>query len=119
MTELIAMITTGKGTWGHVSRLIQDVEWEKIYLVTNEFGKENFSCSKPFELIMVDEQRGLEEIKKDLKSQLETKLKPFNEIALNIVSGSGKEHMALLAALLELGIGVKFIALTKDGVKEL
>lgn len=119
MAELIAMITTGKGTWGHVSRLIQDVEWEKIYLVTNEFGKENFSSPKPAELIMVDEQRGLEEIKKDFKSQFETKLKPFNEIALNIVSGSGKEHMALLAALLELGIGVKFIALTKDGVKEL
>lgn len=117
--DLVAVISSGKGTWGHVAHLIQDVEWDRIFLLTNEFGKENFACTKPFELMLVDERKGIEEMKKDIKAQLEGKLKPFNEVALNIVSGTGKEHMALLAALLELGIGVKFIALTKDGVKEL
>lgn len=117
--DLIAVLSSGKGTWGHVARLIADVSWNKIFLVTNEFGKENFTCDKPFEFILVDERRGIEEMRKELKSQLEGRLKSFDEIALNIISGTGKEHMALLAALLELGIGVKFMALTKDGVKEL
>jgi hypothetical protein len=117
--KLVAMLASGKGTWGHVARLIQDVEWDAIILVTNEFGKENFTCSKPFEMIMVDENRGIEEIQKDMKSQLEGKLKSFDEVAVNIVSGTGKEHLALISALLQLGIGVKFVALTKDGVKEI
>jgi len=42
MTELVACLSTGKGTWGHVSRLIADGTWEKIILITNDFGKENF-----------------------------------------------------------------------------
>lgn len=117
--DLVAVIASGKGTWGHVAHLIVDASWDNIFLITNEFGKENFSCPKPFTLIQIDENKGIEEIKKDIKAQLEGKLKPFNEVAVNIVSGTGKEHMALLAALLELGIGVKFIAVTKDGVKEL
>ena len=47
------------------------------------------------------------------------KLKPkINnlEVALSIASGSGKEHMALMSALINLPVGVRFTALTKDGV---
>ena len=40
------------------------------------------------------------------------------EVGLNIVSGSGKEHMALISALLKLGIGIRLVALTSNGVKE-
>ena len=41
------------------------------------------------------------------------------EVGLNFISGTGKEHMALLSAVLKLGIGIRFFALTKDGVKEI
>ena len=41
MPELIACLSTGKGTWGHVSRLIDDGKFDKVYLITNEFGQEN------------------------------------------------------------------------------
>jgi len=54
MTTLIACLSTGKGTWGHVSRLIQDHEWEKIFLITNEFGKENFNNQKNAEFILTN-----------------------------------------------------------------
>ena len=40
------------------------------------------------------------------------------ETAVNLISGDGKEHMALLSALLKLGVGIRLIALTKEGVKE-
>ena len=46
MTELIACLSTGKGTWGHVARLMQDQEWDKIYLITNDYGKENFNSNE-------------------------------------------------------------------------
>ena len=43
MSELIACLSTGKGTWGHVGRIVQEEQWTKILLITNEYGKENFT----------------------------------------------------------------------------
>ena len=40
------------------------------------------------------------------------------EVAVSLASGDGKEHMAMISALLKLPIGVKFVALTKEGVAE-
>jgi len=119
MTTLIACLSTGKGTWGHVARLIADEDWEKVILITNEFGKENFKIEKKdVELIVVNSMKFLPELIEDIKKQLEGKIKG-TEVALNMVSGSGKEHMALLSALLKLGLGIRLIALTKEGIKEI
>lgn len=115
--DLIACLSSGKGTWGHVNRLIEDKEWENIYLITNEFGKENFHTEKKVELILVNSGQGLRELRNEIENQLKDKLKI--EVALNIVSGTGKEHMAIMSALLKLGVGIRLIALTKDGVEEI
>ena len=117
MTSLIACLSTGKGTWGHVSRIMEDEKWDKVFLITNEFGKENFQNTKNTELIIIDSNKGLKELQKDIVDQLKDKIE--GEVALNIVSGTGKEHMALLSALLKLGLGIRLIALTKDGVEEI
>lgn len=117
MVDLIACLSSGKGTWGHVNRLIQDKEWENIYLITNEFGKENFHPEKKVELILIDSRMGLKEVRSEIEKQLQRKLK--TEVALNLVSGTGKEHMAILGAVLRLGVGIRLMALTKDGVEEI
>lgn len=117
MTYLVACLSSGKGTWGHVSRLIADGQWEKIFLITNEFGKENFNNEKKAEMICIDSRRGLEDLREEIKNQLKDKL-TGTEIALNIISGDGKEHTALISAILQLGYGLRLVALTKDGVKE-
>ena len=117
MSTLIACLSTGKGTWGHVSRLIKESPWDKVILITNEFGKENFTKSSNTELILIDPNQGIEELSKEIKEKLKSQIKD-SEVALNIISGSGKEHSALLSALLKLGVGIRLIALTKDGMKE-
>lgn len=117
MVDLVACISSGKGTWGHVNRLIQDQEWNNIYLITNEFGKENFHPEKKVEFILVDSRIGLNELRTEIEKQLKDKLNI--EVALNVVSGTGKEHMAIIAALLKLGIGIRLTALTKDGIQEI
>ncbi|MAG19840.1 hypothetical protein CL618_00190 [archaeon] len=116
--QLIAYLSTGKGTWGHVSHLISNEEWEDIILVTNDFGKENFTPEKKAEFIIVDSSQALLLLTQEIQEKLKDKIKG-TEVALNIVSGTGKEHMALLSALLKLGVGIRLKALTKDGVKEL
>ena len=123
MTELIACLSTGKGTWGHVSRLMEGVDgqpWEKIILLTNEYGKENFKVEgkNNVELIEIHELAGLQELRDEIKEKLKDKITGM-EVAVNVVSGSGREHMALVSALIQLGIGFRFVALTKDGVKEI
>ena len=116
MVDLIACLSTGKGTWGHIARLITDHEWGKIILITNDFGKENFNAEKPAEFIVVDSRQGIKELIDSIGSQLKGKVS--GEIALNLVSGTGKEHMAILSAILRLGLGIRLMALTKDGIEE-
>ncbi len=116
MADLVACLSTGKGTWGHVSRLINDQEWDNIFLITNEFGKDNFTIDKKAEMIVVNPNKTITALVEDIKNALDGKLS--GDVAVNLISGSGKEHMALLSALLKLGVGIRFVALTGDGIKE-
>ncbi len=118
MVELVACLSTGKGTWGHVSRLINDGTWDNVVLLTNEFGKENFTNEKNALLLVVDARQPLLDLTAAVHEALKGKIKG-TEVAVNLVSGDGKEHMALLTALLKLGLGIRFVALTKEGIKEL
>lgn len=118
MTELVACLSSGKGTWGHVGRLVDDPRWTKIILLTNDYGVQNFKANERTELIQINENMGLKELRDDIKNKLKEKIKG-TEVGINIISGSGKEHLAMLAAVLQLGVGIRFVALTKDGVEEI
>jgi len=118
MTDLIACLSTGKGTWTELLKIIDSVEWENIFLVTNEFGVKNFSCRKKVNFVIVDERKPAKEIMNDIIKQLHGKISSF-EIALNIVSGTGKEHTAVLAALLKLGLAVRFVSYEENKVIDL
>lgn len=118
MTELIACLSSGKGTWMHVKKLIESENWEKVFLIANEFGKENFKTDKEVELIVVDFKEPMpvliEKIKNALKGQISSL-----EVALNLYSGEGKEHMAILAALIQLGAGFRLVIAAEEGIKEI
>ena len=119
MTDLVACLSTGKGTWGNVNRVISEGEWEKIFLFTNDFGKENFKNEdKKVELIIIDPRKPLIELIEEIKKSLEGKVNG-TEVALNLISGSGKEHMAILSAIMKAGLGFRQVALTTEGIKEI
>ena len=118
MTELIACLSTGKGTWGHVNRLMQDGKWDKIFLITNDYGKENFNKDDKTELIAINLNQGIKELRDEMMKNLKERIKG-TEVAINVISGTGREHMALIAALLKLGLGFRLVALTKDGIEEI
>ena len=72
-----------------------------------------------FDFIEFDPNKSLVQLKKELLSKLKPKLDNLDfgaETALSIASGNGKEHMAIISALLSVPVGVRFTALTKDGV---
>lgn len=118
MTTLIACLSTGKGTWGHVNRIIDDGKYEKVFLITNEYGKENFNKSEKTELISLNLDSGLKELRDNIFNNLKGNIKDA-EVDINFISGTGREHMALMSALLRLGIGIRMKALTKEGIEEI
>jgi len=118
MTDLIACISSNKGANAHVEKLIAGENWEKVYLVASVENKEHLISHEKVETILVDNKKMLSDIILDLKKSLKDKVKMM-DTAVNIISGDGKEHMALLSALLQLGVGIRLVAFTKEGVKEI
>jgi len=112
--ELIALLSTGKGTWAQVSGLMKYGEWEKIILLGSDFAKD-FKHEKEFEFIQVDLNKKLKDLRDEFSKKLKGKFQSM-EVALSLASGDGKEHMALVSALINLPVGVRFAALTKEGV---
>lgn len=119
MTILIANLSTGKGTWAQLYKLLEVGEFDKIFLFTNEFGKEKFKPNDKTELFLVDTRQDPFMLSKDMRDLLKDKIDD-TEVALNMVSGAGNEHMALLSALLKLGIGIRLVDVDDDNkLKEL
>jgi hypothetical protein len=117
MTELIAVLSTGQGTWAEVAALIKGQPWEKVFLVTNEFGK-RFVLPQNGEMIVVNPDMSIVALQNDIVQKLRGKINGL-EVALNIVSGSGKEHMAVVGALIKLGVGFRLVAMTEKGFQEI
>ena len=113
MTELVALLSKGEGTWAQVSGIIKQGEWDNIILIGSDFAK-NFQIEKEHEFIEIKSSR-LVELRDEILEKLRGKIRG-TEVALSIASGDGKEHMALISALLSLPVGVRFTALTKEGI---
>jgi hypothetical protein len=118
MVQLVALLSKGEGTWGQVSGLIKRGEWEKVVVVGSSFARNFLVEGAQFDFVEVDLEKSLVALKNELVEKLKPKLDSdfSSEVALSIASGSGKEHMALLSALLAIPVGVRFTALTKDGI---
>lgn len=115
--ELVALLSTGKGTWSQISGLINHGDWEKVIILGDEFAKK-FSSEKKFEFIKVDLNKKIKDLKEEFLKKLKGKLNG-TEVALSLASGDGKEHMALISALINLPVGIRFAALTREGVIDL
>ncbi len=118
MTELIALLSTGKGTWTDVVKIMSSHDWDHIFLVTDDFGSQNFKKKENTDFVVINSNESIELVIDHITRQLKDKIEG-TEVALNLTSGSGKEHMALLSALLKLGIGIRLIAATANGIKEI
>lgn len=117
MPTLIACLTTGKGSWTEVSQLIKIQPWDKIFLITTRFGEEKFSLKQDnLNLVVVDSFQGIEHIAEKIRQQLKDKIRDW-EVALNLSSGSGKEHMALLKAVMDLGLSFRLVALVDNRLR--
>ncbi len=118
MTTLIAMLSSGKGTWGQVTKLITCQQWEKVILVCNEFAYDSFDipASKATKVLIDDKLT--DECFRKLSEYFKKEIKDL-DVAVNIISGSGYEHMILISSILKAGLGIRFVFENKGEVNEL
>ncbi len=117
MTDLVVCLGEEKGGRAYVSKLIESEGWERVFIVAAPSAKDGFSAKKPAEFFLIDESKTIPEMASELFGKMHGKF--GLEVALNMASGSGKQHMAILSALLKSGVGIRLAALTPKGVKEI
>jgi hypothetical protein len=113
MSTLICVLGSGKGSWGHITRLISDGNWKSIYLISNDWGKEKFNPNKTVNWITINTNMGFDLMAKTIKDSLPND----SDIVTNFLSGDGKVHMATVQALREKYSNFKLAILTKDGLQ--
>jgi hypothetical protein len=118
MTDLVICLGQGKGTWMEAAAPLKAAAWARIFIITNSFGKERFQLPGNGEFIAVDDFSPIPVMAAAIQKALSGKTSDL-EVAVNIVSGSGRAHMAILAALLKLGLGIRLVTASDKGVDEI
>ena len=114
--KLVAFVGNDKENWGQITALINRMERDDIIIVQNK-DVEGFPMTSKCKLISIDTSKPLAELKHLLIEKIKPILSGDFEVALSLASGNGKEHMALIAALLNVPVGVKIAVYTKEGVQ--
>lgn len=109
MAELVIIVSAGKGTWDYLKKLIHAGEWSKIIAIGSEADIESFNASKKLYKICIDNSQKMPDLVTSIKKGLSDYIGD-TEIALNMISGTGKEHMAVLSACLKSGVGIRLVA---------
>ena len=113
--EFVAFLGEDVQSWGQITGLINRGEWEKVILIKNKLAPE-YESPKEAEMILLDCSKPLIELKNELVAALKPKFSGF-DANLSLASGNGKEHMALISALLSIPVGIRLVAFTKNGIE--
>ncbi len=113
--ELIAYVGKDKENWGQITALINRFECEKVCLIKDS-NAEDFPVNEKCTITEVDSTSSLSNLKNSIQEILKKEFANDFEVALSLASGSGKEHMALISAILSVPLGLRLVAYTKEGV---
>jgi len=112
--ELVCFLGKDKENWGQISGLVNKGGWDKIIFVKDK-AVENFPAEN-VEVVEINSAKPLIELKNELIEKSRKKVSAF-DVGLSIASGSGKEHMAIISALLSIPVGIRLVVFTKQGVE--
>lgn len=115
--ELVAFLGKDKESWGQVQALINRMECDKIFIIRDKEVTETPSLNEKVKIVDVNLSKGLLELKEEILLKMKKELSGDFEVALSIASGAGKEHMAIISALLSIPVGIRLVAFTKEGIK--
>ena len=117
MTYLVACLGSKGPHWDYLRKLIDSEAWEAVFIVCGPDGNE-FTSTKKLSFIFADSKLPLSELSRNIQQGLKDKIID-TEVAVNFVLGTGKEHMALISAVIKLGLGIRLVAYSNEGVVEI
>ena len=114
--NLVAFVGTDMENWGQITALMHRMECEKVVLVcSSEAGA--FPASEKCISVEVVGSSPIAALKQQMIDVLKPHLGSDFEVAVSLASGTGKEHMALISALLQIPVGIRIAVYTKEGVQ--
>ena len=113
MTELVVCLGSAEAD-SYVRKLIEIEDWEKVILVAGE-KQEKFMPSAKFKIIVVEPRMKFKELVQELAKSFSKEAKGM-EVAVNTVAAEGKVGMAVIAALISSGKGIRLVAWSKEGL---
>ena len=114
--ELVAFVGGDKENWREITGVMNRLECDKIVIVKDK-KVSGFPNSLKTRVVDVDSGAPLMELKSEMMSKIKKELMGDFEVALSLASGNGKEHMALISALLSIPVGIRLVVFTKKGVE--
>ena len=108
MTEFVTFLSTGENTWTPVLQIMKSEKWSKVIIIGNEPFTNIFSEQRNVITIILKKDNSLKELTKYLENEFKTNL-ISTQVAFNMLSGTGREHMAALGALLKCGVGIRLV----------
>ena len=95
MKTFLGVLSKGKGTWGQVAHIIDNSDYDNVYLISNEWAQDKFNCSKKVNWIIIDPRKGFSEIMDDIDKTS----KKHYRTKLNLHSGSGKRTLCHISSI--------------------
>ena len=123
MSYLVACLEPQKDGWSNIISLVSSRVFDNIYLLTDTDRDKSFIANIPesvkVSIIIVNLNQPVEDLTEEIIKMLRNafgrdKMMDL-DIAINISSGNGKEHAALISAIMKLGYGLRFVDIDKDG----
>ena len=121
MAHLIACIGSEKDTWNDVDKILGSGLFDKIYLIADNSVKDysKHDASPEATIVRLDFSKASEDLVPELyvilkKYFMQGKVQDL-DMAVNIRSGTGKEHAVVISTLMKLGYGIRLVDLDKDG----
>lgn len=123
MAHLIACLGSGYELT-NINKIVESKLFDKVYMITNDFGEQNYILPHvdphvKIHFVKLDFTKPTEELVPELyallkKHFMNDKIQEL-DMAVNIASGTGKEHAIIISTLMKLGYGIRLVDLDKDG----
>lgn len=107
------IICLGKDNTAHIHQIIK--KFDNIYIISDgvtEFTPQNVDSKQKISLLIMPKlslKELVDALSNELKAQLSKDKITDLDIAVNISSGSGNIHSAIIAAVMRLGYGIRLV----------
>ncbi len=122
MGTLITILGTGKGSWHEVHGLLATKAFENVLVFIDAWEAQSYRNEYGVTLSPMPEENSSEQLVALMRERIKSHMSATQnaaefDVAINLASGTGKQHAALIAAVITLGYGVRLVTFENEELK--